>query len=368
MSRDNLFSAQLPKQNNFELLRLILATAVVFEHIYWLTRIPEFEFLTQAIPERFAVEAFFIVSAFLASASYLNSQSVWQFMSKRLRRILPAYITVVTLCFIAGILLTTLPLEEFFTSGGLAYLGWNFAFLNFVQPDLPGVFATLPKQDINGSLWTLKIELAFYLVIPAIFYLFRRFDAMSISLIIYGLSFVYLSVFEGMARDGIQLAQQLSHQLPGQMAFFITGMLLLVNRDWLVTYGWQLLLLALCGGLLSLAGITAVLLPASMAIGLLMFAIRLPYLGNFGKYGDFSYGIYLWHWPAIQGFLLADLFERLGHWQAFGLLLIVVYLLAWASWHLVEKTFLLGSSHYRLSAESVGTRASANTPDAAHKS
>ena len=46
------------------------------------------------------------------------------------------------------------------------YLGWNLAFLNFMEPALPGVFEANRFTEINGALWTLKIEVMFYLVLP----------------------------------------------------------------------------------------------------------------------------------------------------------------------------------------------------------
>ena len=69
------------------------------------------------------------------------------------------------------------------------------------------------------------------------------------------------------------------------------------------------------------------------------------YLGNFGRYGDFSYGVYIIHFPVIQLLLDAgwrpdrplSLFCAAAGITAVG---------AVAMWHLVEKRFLLRGNHY----------------------
>jgi peptidoglycan/LPS O-acetylase OafA/YrhL len=69
------------------------------------------------------------------------------------------------------------------------------------------------------------------------------------------------------------------------------------------------------------------------------------YLGNFGEYGDFSYGIYIVHFPIIQ--LLCQ--YRIFREQPWYFLVSPVILTGISSvlmWHLVEKRFLLPSSHH----------------------
>lgn len=75
------------------------------------------------------------------------------------------------------------------------------------------------------------------------------------------------------------------------------------------------------------------------------FANYFRYLGNFGRYGDISYGVYIYHFPVIQALIVAGLFKSN---LLFGVLgaIVTVFLMAFLSWHLVEKRFLLPSSHY----------------------
>ena len=84
---------RIPRSNELDFLRLVLATSVVFQHanlaevntyMPWVERIP-------------AVPIFIILSGLLVTESYLNSPSLIVYIKKRLRRILPAYISVVLL-------------------------------------------------------------------------------------------------------------------------------------------------------------------------------------------------------------------------------------------------------------------------------
>ena len=70
------------------------------------------------------------------------------------------------------------------------------------------------------------------------------------------------------------------------------------------------------------------------------------YFGNFSKYGDFSYGVYIVHWPILQTLIVFGL----ARFNAVIFLLVSLSLISLAAslmWHLVESRFLASSSHYR---------------------
>jgi peptidoglycan/LPS O-acetylase OafA/YrhL len=73
------------------------------------------------------------------------------------------------------------------------------------------------------------------------------------------------------------------------------------------------------------------------------------YLGNWGKYGDFSYGIYIWHYPIIQILVSLNIFENSPIYFMLTVILFVA-LAAYFSWNFLEKPFLRKKSHY-VSAE-----------------
>jgi peptidoglycan/LPS O-acetylase OafA/YrhL len=69
-------------------------------------------------------------------------------------------------------------------------------------------------------------------------------------------------------------------------------------------------------------------------------AYNLPFLNNFGKYGDFTYGVYIFHFPIIQIFKQYDLFEKFNPYISSLMILSLTLLLAYFSWFFIEVKFL----------------------------
>ena len=166
--------------NNFTLLRLLLALMVVLGHFKLLsgTAYPAFPFnLADA-----AVDCFFVVSGFLITGSYERCHGLWSFYVRRAFRLYPMYFCVVLLQ--AAIMLALLPGGPFSEPRStLNYLAANMLLANFVQYDIGGVLAGLHNPGINPSLWTLKIEIGFYLIVPLIYGATRRWGWRALALI-----------------------------------------------------------------------------------------------------------------------------------------------------------------------------------------
>lgn len=69
------------------------------------------------------------------------------------------------------------------------------------------------------------------------------------------------------------------------------------------------------------------------------------YVGNFCKYGDFSYGVYIVHFPVIQILLWTGFFES-SHWLFLSIASLITLLSAYFLWHGIEKRFLSKRSYY----------------------
>lgn len=324
-----------PTDNNLDLLRLILASLVVMIHLANLTLDPAIVDYSGAIAfaSSRAVPGFFIISGFLIYMSYENSPTLWNYYIKRFLRLIPAYYLLIISSAIFLFFVSEFTADEYFSAGLLRYIAYNFAFLNFLSPDLPGVFTENAVQAVNGALWTLKIEVMFYLIVPLLFKLASRFSPLKVFPLIFVSSILYAYFLNHMSIDtGDQIYHRLSYQLPGQMMYFTAGILAYIYFEMFKKYVLSFMFLALCIFYLEIFVLD------SIALGtvLIYFFMIAPYRVSLKNIGDLSYGVYIYHFPIIQ------ILVHLGLFSASPLILIVVTYaltlgLSYISWHTIEK-------------------------------
>ena len=104
------------RSNNFDLLRLAFALMVVGVHIHVLSGQHELRFLTKLMSSEWAVKSFFVISGFLVTMSYIRSSTLRSFVSKRIRRIYPAFVTVILVWVAAGLFLSDLGPGQYLMS------------------------------------------------------------------------------------------------------------------------------------------------------------------------------------------------------------------------------------------------------------
>jgi len=323
--------------NNLTLVRLILALIVVLVHFCHLLNLNTWLTESSFISSKFAVEAFFVISGYLIFMSYDNSTNFRQYLGKRLYRIYPAYFIVVLSCSLLLFFLSTQSFNEYFSIDFIKYLVSNLLMLNFLAPTLPGVFVDNAFFTVNGALWTLKIELIFYLFVPIIAHLIRRYGFLKIFCISYLVSESYVFLI------GILLEQNgglssLSHQFPAQLRFFMFGSLFYYYGKELINRRYELLILGIFFALANVFLDFDVLRPLSSGLLLMVFSLYFP-VYSIDKFGDYSYGVYIFHFPLIQTLIALGLFDRLDLFYFSMLFLSVLSALSFFSWHLVEKKF-----------------------------
>lgn len=331
--------------NNFDLLRLLFAGTVCLVHAYELSGYQQLIWITNILSSAVAVKAFFVVSGFLIFMSFERSSSIVSYAKKRILRIYPAYFTVVMLCAVGLAAISSKGFADYFSLAWLKYILANLSFLNFLHPTLPGVFDANRLQAVNGALWTLKIEVMFYLSVPLFVLLFRRFGNLPIIAIAYILSTTYAALFSWLAeKTGAGFYLELGRQLPGQLSYFLAGAFFYYHLQFFERWARHFLVGAILVLIINSYWSVSFLEPFALATVVVFFALFL-YVGNFGKHGDFSYGVYILHFPILQSLIhfgwLADrplLFLSVGT--------LATLIAAIAMWHLVEKRFLLRSSHY----------------------
>ena len=327
-------------KNCFDFLRFFFAANILLAHLCELSQNKSLEFLSNFSNSSIAVKGFFIISGFLVTKSYTNTPSLKEYFIKRAKRILPAYIIVLLFSAIILSFFSSFSFSVYFSDINVyQYLGWNSIFLNFICPCLPGLFENNLMCTVNGALWTLKVEEGFYIVLPFIFYAINKTKKPFLILGgLYVLSLLYWFVMDFYLNQPL-----LAKQLPGYLAYFATGIFLFLNFDFVLENKKSLFTLAVL--LLIFSNFSDfqidVFYPAAFGLTLIIIAYNLPFLNNFGKYGDFTYGLYIYHFPIIQLFRHNDLFEKYNSiLMAFSVILISLFFAVF-SWFFVEKRFLV---------------------------
>jgi peptidoglycan/LPS O-acetylase OafA/YrhL len=344
-------SAAIPRSNNFDVLRLTFASMVVLYHCYDLSGEHVLRWIPLVCSAKLAVEGFFAMSGCLIVASYENSTSFLNYIEKRARRILPAYWLALVFTLLIGCTFTSFPILVFLKSlDTWKYTLANLTFLNFLHPSLPGLFVHNPVMDsVNGSLWTIKIEVMFYLFVPLLVYLCRRYGRWQALAGVFLSSLLYKSTCEHFHHASLAL------QLPAQLGYFAIGALFYYYYPWFSEYGGLIWVSAFSSYAVYLLTDWNFFRVTSISFLVLCAGLLFPMRKGRIKSGDLSYGIYVLHFPVIQVFLALGIFHAYPMLSV-GIIAVIVAILSFASWHLVEKRYLLKSWEKRQMVQPTMTR------------
>lgn len=333
------------RTNNLDLVRFVLAATVFLVHCHVLSGEPALAPLSAVLSSDLAVKAFFVVSGMLVTMSYERSTSLRDYVERRARRIYPAYAVVVMIAALGLVAVSSVSPTDYFSSVWWRYVTANLVFANFLQPTLPGVFDTHLVSDVNGALWTLKIEVMFYVAVPLIVVLVRRWGAWPVLAAVYVASVMYAAGMHSAAgRTGVELYDVLARQLPGQLSYFVCGAAVYYAfTSFTGRWTWVALMGAMCFVADRVAGVPGIEpLWVAALVAVTAFAVR---VGDFGRRGDLSYGIYVLHFPIVQVLVGLGVF-RVSPLGGVAIATVLVIPLALAMWHLVERPWLRRSSHY----------------------
>lgn len=325
--------------NNFDALRVGAAALVSIGHSFGLLENAEFgpQLFGSAVDVT-RVAIFFAVSGYLVTRSWMSDPHPGRYLAKRALRIYPAFlVTILLSVFVLGALLTWLPLDEYLTREyTLRYLGNLILMPSYA---LPGVFEGNYLNAVNGSLWTIPVEVACYLLLMTVALLARRHTA-PVFLVIGVLSAVAsrLLFAEGLRVViwGTDLAQALT-----VIPYFAFGAFLASTRMRLSVRLDVAVVLLIVGMLVS--GYNAELTRGVWWIVIPYFVVAFgnsstPVVRSVGRWGDISYGLFLSSFPIQQVLIVVapDLPVKVSVLTT----LVLASLVGFLSWHLVEKRFL----------------------------
>jgi peptidoglycan/LPS O-acetylase OafA/YrhL len=216
--------------------------------------------------------------------------------------------------------------------------------MNFLEPSLPGLFAGNRNHAVNGSLWTIKLEVGFYMAAPLLAYILRALKSkknMNIFLAcLYVFGFVYNFVCLYISRKtGNMFIGKMAHQLPGFIQSFAVGIFCAINYDFVRRHDKYLILPGAAMAVLYYITGNQYLLPVGLGIIIMFVGFNFSCLNGIGKMSDYSYGAYLFHFPVIQ-ILTALGYFKLNKNAALLIVLGTVFSIAYLSWNFLEKRVL----------------------------
>ncbi|QKJ30984.1 acyltransferase [Mucilaginibacter mali] len=347
------------RNNNFDLLRFLLATLVIFSHCYVIYYGKLFDIEPGMILTRnqtdlggIAVDFFFIISGFLILQSYLYSGGIFKYLKKRFLRIYPGYFVAFVLSILLFGPLGTLPdhsmasLKHYFVTIDKKLLLLNIFTLQ--KPVGGQCFTWLPlKAQLNESLWTIEYEFICYLLLPLLLFRWligKKWPIVASFIVIY-VAVILQHFFPSAVTEKhfpVALLYVVDPVLiPRLMVYFLAGACFYLYKEKIRRVD-SIALIAFVITVISCVWIKAIdlVLPftGTYLVFYLAFHPRIKF-HSFAKKGDLSYGMYLYAWP-VQQLLTYFLYKHLSPVRLFVLAVPLTYLLAWLSWHCVEKVFL----------------------------
>jgi len=342
-------SGQTNYQNNFHFLRLFFACLVIYSHSYPVLRgNDETEPLNRLTRGQLtfgalSVDAFFVISGFLITQSWFRSRRARAYFRSRVLRIYPAYI-VAALVSVAAVVL----ISHQHTLGD--WRSWRkvaMATILLNQYSWPGLFGGNPVSGtLNASIWTVKYEFLCYLAVALagmVGLLSRRKIVAAALALAIALQMVYLLCHvRGVLPDYLAMFVGMPAFWPRFVSYFLAGTVFYLFRERIPRTNLLAVIAAavMLGTLLASPLALHVILPLAGTYWLIWFAfqprIRLAWVG---RWGDFSYGTYLYAFP-IQQLLVEHLGNHRSPWQLFAWALPLSVLAGILSWHLLEKYFM----------------------------
>ncbi len=342
------------RTNNFDLIRLLAAAQVVAHHGIDHLGLDRHGGMVGAMATAIryfpGVPIFFFVSGFLISKSYESSPGVLEFARNRVLRIYPALIVCTVLSVAAVFALGYLPRPDAAPPRLALWVLAQMSIVQFYNPDFMRGFGV---GVLNGSLWTITVELQFYLVTPLLYAalgLKRRPGTLPLLLLALALLVPNLGYWHADPEQhpGTLLKLFGVSFLPWY-TMFLVGVLAQRNFDRL--HAW-LAGRALLAGVVYLGatqfavqvlgwGASNDIHPVLyVLLAAFVFSLAYSWPGTAERLlhrQDISYGVYIYHMPCINVLLYLGM---RGHAHALGITYLAVAVMATMSWVWVERPCL----------------------------
>ena len=340
----------IPRVNNFDLIRLVAALQVVFMHSFFHLKINNellknfFEKFVQYFP---GVPIFFTVSGFLIFWAFDRNPNLNKYITNRILRLYPA----LYICLLITIILLFLFSTKSLINQTSFYI-WLAAQMSFFQFYTPEILRFWGVGTPNGSLWTIAVEVQFYILVPIIYFLIKRIKG-SYVLFFFFLTSVCANIYFSNINigtfsklSGVSILPYLFNFLVGSFFYFYWNKLKkIIEKKFLVWICAYIIYFNVFGNFLSyqinsyhIVNIFNFISVIFLSITTLSFAFSFNSLSErLLKRQDISYGIYIYHMLVVNTLLTLG-FQ--GSLFSFISVFIVTILLSLLSWNFIEKKAL----------------------------
>ena len=339
------------RYNNFDFLRFFLASLVIFSHSYPLifgnnVQEPLFRLTHGCLSfGTVAVAGFFAISGYLITKSWMQSRSLGEYLTKRVLRIYPGWIVALLFCVL---LIAPLgrPDHALHLRDPRTFSFFDQLLLhgNGIGKTLPGLFENNHYHEADGSTWTIPFEFLCYFLVAGLG-LVGALRSRFIPAALFATMLIYVNALPHAHSAPTPVWHLPYLGLMNAMALFVTyylaGMMFFMFRD-VIPYSRSGLAVSLVALVIALAsGHGYFLVLPLFGFYVMFYAAFSPSLRlqNFGRYGDFSYGMYLYAWP-VQQLLVQYAGPHLTPHRLFAVAWPITLALAILSWRFVEKPFL----------------------------
>lgn len=365
------------RHNNFDLLRLFAASQVAFWHVAMNLQVElrgVLRWLGEFLMYFPGVPIFFVISGFLISASLDRNPNLREYALNRILRIYPA-LWVATLVTLGALVVFGDRVWTAIAQQGASQVRilatWLAAQISFAQFYNPHELKTnYGVGHLNGSLWTIPVELAFYVVLPLFAVLLwrglsprqqnvRLFAALAVA---YAASLLYQRHVGDLRETSEDAARLVTVSLVPYLYMFLIGIMLQRNLQsirrfvvgkgpwWLVAYLVTAYVFHRYLGTAVATSTPQILLMTLLAFATISMAFTAPHVSELLLRGnDISYGTYVYH------MIVANLAFELGYrgtTTSWFVVLVITFVIATLSWLLVERPALRLKRHPLLSRSS----------------
>lgn len=344
----------ISRKNNFDLIRLIAAFQVLIWHGSVHFEVSEKLYDILVVLYHFpGVPIFFTISGFLISFSLeRNNFQLKQYFKNRSLRIFPA----LWVCTI----FTALLLFAFGKVGsGKDFITWFVAQITFFQFYASESLKTWGTGHPNGSLWSIAVEVQFYLVLPLVLYVINLSKKKWVVNILLLIVFLLSILVKHLIHTSPYILQNelyvklLNNTVLIYLHFFLTGIAIYKNFEWLLPFLKEKVIIWLVIYVVYILvfkfwlklydtnyEITIWGIVANTILSLLTLSFAFSFTDLSQKLlheNDISYGIYIYHMPIVN--TMVSLGYKGSIWNLL-VLAILTTILAFLSWKLIEQRIL----------------------------